>query len=147
MSKRPQKISVMFSLLTFLTLFLTILLTGLLLTLMEHTGILAEGNRIAGIFLIAAACMIAGTITSRFASRHPLHSIESISRASQEVAKGNFDIQLTEHSQIAELQEMMHNFNIMTRELAGTELLRMLPCCRKKIFQKKRKRNTQKKYF
>lgn len=124
MSKRPKKISVMFSLLTFLTLFLTILLTGLLLTLMEHTGILAEGNRIAGIFLIAAACMIAGTITSRFASRHPLHSIESISRASQEVAKGNFDIQLTEHSQIAELQEMTHNFNIMTRELAGTELLR-----------------------
>ena len=79
---------------------------------------------IAGIFLIAAACMIAGTITSRFASRHPLYSIESISRASQEVAKGNFDIQLTEHSQIAEPQEMMHNFNIMTRELAGTELLR-----------------------
>lgn len=46
MSKRPKKISVMFSLLTFLTLFLTILLTGLLLTLMEHTGILAEENRI-----------------------------------------------------------------------------------------------------
>lgn len=40
------------------------------------------------------------------------------------MAKGNFDVAVAEESPIEELRNMAHSFNRMTKELAGTELLR-----------------------
>lgn len=124
MSRHSRKISIMISLMIFLTLLLTLILTGLLLIVTEHIGIPLERKRIIGALLIMAACIITGTIISRLIIRHPLQAIVSISKASKEVAKGNFDIHLAEDHQIAELKELTHNFNIMVRELTGIELLR-----------------------
>lgn len=47
-----------------------------------------------------------------------------MSNAAQEVAKGNFDVSLNENIRIKELRDMAHNFNLMAKELAGTEILR-----------------------
>ena len=119
-----RRLSIMFSLLIFLSLTVTVLLTGALAALLYHFGILAGPNRGIGIFLAVAASVFVGTLLSKFAGRQPLSAITAMSEAAKEVAKGNFDISLSEDCPVEELQDMAHNFNLMAKELAGTELLR-----------------------
>ena len=119
-----RRLSVMFSLLIFLSLTVTVLLTGALAALLYHFGILAGPNRGIGIFLAVAASVFVGTLLSKFAGRQPLSAITAMSEAAKEVAKGNFDSSLSEDCPVEELQDMAHNFNLMAKELAGTELLR-----------------------
>ena len=114
----------MFSLLTFLTLTLTILFSALLTFLLIKAGILVQQNRGIVFFVIAIVSIIVGTIISNYAGRHPLTAIIAMSNAAQEVAKGNFDVSLNENIRIKELRDMAHNFNLMAKELAGTEILR-----------------------
>ena len=122
--KCPKRLSVMFSLLTFLTLTLTILFSALLTLLLIRTGILVQQNRGIVFFIIALVSVLVGTIISNYAGRHPLTAIIAMSNATQEVARGNFDVSLDENIRIKELREMAHNFNLMAKELAGTEILR-----------------------
>ena len=122
--KCPKRLSVMFSLLTFLTLTLTILFSALLTLLLIRTGILVRQNRGIVFFVIALVSILVGTIISNYAGRHPLTAIIAMSNATQEVARGNFDVSLDENIRIKELREMAHNFNLMAKELAGTEILR-----------------------
>lgn len=120
----PKRLSVMFSLLTLLTLTLTILFSSLLIFLLILAGVFSEQNRTIIFFIVAVVSILVGTIISNCAGRHPLTAIIAMSNAAREVARGNFNIRLDENSQIKELQEMAHNFNLMAKELAGTELLR-----------------------
>ena len=122
--KRPKRLSVMFSLLTLLTLTLTILFSALLTFLLIKAGILVRQNRGIVFFVIAVVSIIVGTMISNYAGRHPLTAIIAMSDAVQEVAKGNFDVSLNENIRIKELRDMAHNFNLMAKELAGTEILR-----------------------
>lgn len=123
-SNRSWRLSAMFSLLIFLSLTITVALTGALAMLLFHLGILSGPNRGVVIFVVAAVSVLVGTVLSKFAGRHPLSAISAMSEATKEVAKGNFDVELDEDSPIEELRDMAHSFNRMTKELAGTELLR-----------------------
>ena len=120
----PKRLSVMFSLLTFLTLTLTILFSALLTLLLIRTGILVRQNRGIVFFVIVVVSVLVGTIISNYAGRHPLTAIVAMSNATQEIAKSNFNVSLDENIRIKELREMAHNFNLMAKELAGTEILR-----------------------
>ncbi len=122
--KRPTRLSVMFSLLILLTLTITIIFSALLTLFLIRVGILVQQNRGIVFLVIAVVSIFVGTIISNFAGRHPLTAIIAMSNATQEVAKGNFEVTLDESSHIKELRNMAHNFNLMTKELAGTELLR-----------------------
>lgn len=129
MAKRPnirhrKNISLMFSVLTFLTLTITLLLTAGLVMLMINMGLFVERSRAVVLIVIAIVSIIVGTVLSKIAGRHPIKTIVSMSEAAKEVAKGNFDVRLDEEIQIEELLDMAQNFNIMVRELAGTEILR-----------------------
>lgn len=123
-SNRSWRLSAMFSLLIFLSLTITVALTGALAMLLFHLGILSGPNRGVVIFVVAAVSILVGTQLSKFAGRHPLTAIAALSEATKEVAKGNFDVAVAEESPIKELRDMAHSFNRMTKELAGTELLR-----------------------
>lgn len=123
-SNHSWRLSAMFSLLSFLSLTITVALTGALAMLLFHLGILSGPNRGVVIFVVAAVSVLVGTVLSKYAGRHPLSAISAMSEATKEVAKGNFDVELDEDSPIEELRDMAHSFNRMTKELAGTELLR-----------------------
>lgn len=77
-----------------------------------------------GLFVTPTVSIVIGTILFRLIGKRPLELILEISKATQEVAKGNFNIELNEDIPASEIREMAHNFNVMTRELAGTEILR-----------------------
>ena len=124
MRKRTKGISVMFSLLIFLSLTLTLILTGTLAFVLIHTGVLVERNQLVMFLIVAAVSVFVGTVLSKFAVRRPLSAIISLNKAAKEVAAGNFDMTLKEDAPVDELRDLAHNFNIMTKELAGTEILR-----------------------
>lgn len=124
MLKKPQRLSVLFSLMTFLTLVLTLLFTEALTALLTKLGLIAEGNRSLALCLIAGFSSIIGTLLSHFAGKQPLDTISAINRATQEITRGNYAVTLSEEISIQELREMAQNFNRMAKELAGTELLR-----------------------
>ena len=49
--------------------------------------------------------------------------ITKLGNAMSSVASGNFDVRLETKSNITEVQELYHNFNLMAKELSATEIL------------------------
>lgn len=121
---KTTRLSIMFSILILLTLTLTLVFSAAFTWILIKAGILVEQNRVIVFFVIGIVSICLGTFISKSVGRYPIHAITAMSKATKEVAKGNFDITLEEDSKIKELQEMAHNFNIMAKELAGIELLR-----------------------
>lgn len=76
------------------------------------------------ILMMLIISVISATSISALIAKRVLMSISEMSRAAQEVAKGNFDVKLSESNHILEIYELQHNFNIMTSELRGIETLR-----------------------
>ena len=124
MSRRPIRTAVVFSVLVFLILCATMFLTLSFVLFLYRTGVLTEHVKELPVLIFIFASIITGTLLSRFAGHHLISKIVNISDATKEIAHGNFDIKLDENIRIIELQEMARNFNIMTKELANTELLR-----------------------
>lgn len=119
-----KNILVMFSLLTFIMMTLTVVITGALIIFMYHIGLLTERSRAVVLVIIAAVSILVGTVLSRLVGKKTILSIVEISKAAKEVSAGNFNVFLNEDIPIDELRELAHNFNIMAKELAGTEILR-----------------------
>jgi signal transduction histidine kinase len=65
---------------------------------------------------------IIGTIAIIFAIRSIVKPIKQLSKASKEVAKGNFDIYLYEKGD-DEISQLCHDFNFMAKELKSIETL------------------------
>lgn len=122
--RRAKKLSVLFSLGIFVSLCITVLLAEVMITLLIHSGGWHAINRTSILVVIAVSSILVGSCISHAIGKRPLRAISAFSRASQEVAKGNFDVQLDEDIPSAELQEMTRNFNLMVRELAGIEVFR-----------------------
>ncbi len=73
--------------------------------------------------LLIISCVI-GTAISIFIGRRILKPIEELRSATKRVAKGDFSVRVNEDSIIPEIHDIKKNFNIMVRELDGTETLR-----------------------
>lgn len=124
MNKRTLKTAVFFSVLVFLILMVAMLLNVFLTIILFRSGILESQPREITLIVFAVVSVIVGMIFSRFAARRPIGTIVEISDATKEIAKGNFNVELNEDIRVTEIQTMAHNFNLMTRELSATEMLR-----------------------
>lgn len=124
MNKRTLKTAVFFSALVFVILVATMFLNVLFTMAMFRSGILDVQHRESSLIFFAIISVIIGMIISKFAARRPIGSIVEISEATKEIAKGNFNVQMSEDIRVTEIQTMARNFNLMVRELAATEILR-----------------------
>ncbi len=127
MKKRVVKTlttAVMFSVLVFIIITVAMLLTSFLTMYLYRRDIINIQRMEVTISAFALVSVLTGTIISIFAGRRPINKIVEISEATKEVAKGNFTVRLDENIAAAEIREMAHNFNIMTQELSGIEMLR-----------------------
>ena len=124
LSSRSIKTIIIFSSLVFIVLTATAFLTVMITIFLYHIGFYNAHNRITILFVSVFISIIVGTILSRFVGKRPIGIIEGISKATQEIAHGNFDVQIDENIPAVEIREMAHNFNLMAKELTGTELLR-----------------------
>ncbi|AIQ13016.1 sensor histidine kinase [Paenibacillus durus] len=91
---------------------------------MDHDQLMAEFRRVRMItglvFLVSAAV---GTIIILIAVRSIVKPIKRLSKASKEVAKGNFDIEVKVTSG-DEMGQLTADFNLMTKELKNIDVLR-----------------------
>lgn len=124
MNKRTLKTAFLFSALIFFILVVTMFLNVVFTITLFRTKALESQPQEITLIVFAVVSVIVGMIFSRFAARRPIDTIVEISNATKEIAKGNFDVRLNEDIRVTEIQTMAHNFNIMTKELANTEMLR-----------------------
>lgn len=68
-------------------------------------------------------CLIIAMFATRFILKRFLEPIKTLGEAMQKVADGDFSTRVETKSTSAEIQEIFSGFNIMTEELASTEIL------------------------
>lgn len=124
MNKRSFRTAILFSLVLFAIITITSFLTMTLTMLMYRFELLNTHRNPVVILVPVAISVLVSTIMSRRIGKRPIHAIEEISQATKDVANGNFSVQLKQSIPIEEFQEMVTNFNIMTKQLASTEMLR-----------------------
>lgn len=98
---------------------------GTLISIILYSSGLLSTERIWLVVLIPfLTSMIQGALFSLTVGRKMVQLVERTNTALQQIAQGNFDITLNENTAVSEFREMAQHFNAMTRELAGTEILR-----------------------
>ncbi|NKD28212.1 HAMP domain-containing histidine kinase [Enterococcus casseliflavus] len=73
--------------------------------------------------LVLFLSVVIGTTLAFFLRKRILAPLQHISYAAKEVAHGNYDVQLNQSSQVRELNDTYHHFNIMTKALQDTEMM------------------------
>ena len=77
-------------------------------------------SMLVSLFVVAA---VAAAMMSYFIGRRILAPMVKLSKASKEVARGNFDITVSDSSKLEEVQTTFRNFNAMVRELNSISTL------------------------
>ena len=72
-------------------------------------------------FLIVS--IVLGAALTSFISRWVLNPILRLSQAMGQVAKGDFHVRLNEEHLFGDIEDIYHNFNLMTQELGNTETI------------------------
>lgn len=103
--------------------FTLVLMSGFVMFLYRIGMLNRQSPKLPIMFFTIASTLI-GTVFSRLIGKKIISSIEKISEATKEVAKGNFDIRLYEKNHVDEISTMARNFNIMTKELGKIEIFR-----------------------
>lgn len=124
MNKTHIKATAILSLLIFVTLSVTIVLMLAFTLLLVKFGIVDTGNWKISVLVLGFLSIFIGTLISILISKNQIRTVINISNATQEVTKGNFDIELDENIKATEINTMVRNFNKMIKELKNTELFR-----------------------
>ncbi len=74
------------------------------------------------IFAVLASALV-GTIASKLVSKNSINTIKELDDATKEIASGNYSIRIDEKSNLLELNNMAHNFNLMAKDLAMTHIM------------------------
>ena len=93
-----------------------------LLYLLEGLGVIPS----LGIYTLISLLLVSGitvALMSYFIGRRVLTPLVKLSSASKEVARGNFDVTVSDSSKMEEVQSTFHNFNAMVRELKSISTL------------------------
>ncbi|MCH9275628.1 HAMP domain-containing histidine kinase [Bifidobacterium amazonense] len=122
---RSVKTMAVFSAMVFVIMTVTMLLTGAAIVTLGRLRLIGGDPRGITILMFAVVSVIVGTLLSRLIGKRPIDFIVDINEATKKVSAGDFDVTIDEDGIPAtELREMAHNFNVMTGELAGIEILR-----------------------
>ena len=76
------------------------------------------------VWILVISAVIGGTITN-FLTIQFFDPITRLGRAMEQVAAGDFSVRLTTKNRFEEIRDIYGNFNLMTEELAATEILQM----------------------
>lgn len=93
-----------------------------LLYLLEGLGVIPS----LGIYTLISLLLVSGitvALMSYFIGRRVLTPLVKLSSASKEVARGNFDVAVSDSSKMEEVQSTFRNFNAMVRELKSISTL------------------------
>lgn len=123
---KTQRVRTRYTLLFFAIAFPFYLIVAGTLYLLELNGISLDEILTPGVatFIISLLCIIMGYFVSYWLMNMLYNPLEMMSKASQQVAKGDYNIQLEYHGQINEINTTIENFNFMVQELNSVEIMR-----------------------
>lgn len=124
--KINSKLWFYFAGIVFTIMFVTALIMFFVALTFYRLGYIHSSNEEPHLFIFAMLFLsvIIGTVLSLFVAKKILKPITAISKASNEIAKGNFNVRLEKNSRIMEIRELYQNFNVMAQELSSIETLR-----------------------
>ena len=123
MKKNKKRISMraMITLVIIVELGITAALAGQITEIFhEYFHITLNLPPVLWIFVIS---LLIGTADTMFVSRWIIKPINKLGKAMQQVAAGEFDLELHEEQRFKELEDIYESFNRMTKELKATEIL------------------------
>lgn len=124
--KCKSRLWLYFTLLVFVTVFAGFLVIMALWLLLFKLGVLSESpfERHVPLALFGVISMSIGSVITLFVGRLLIRPVENISRAFDELSKGNFSVKVPENERLREIREMAERFNAMTYDLSHIETLR-----------------------
>lgn len=99
-----------------------IVLLVALLNLFIH-GVLQIEYRMPLVLEYLIFCIVIGAIVSSILGKLIFKPLYELEEAMEKVADGDYDVRLNEDSKIREIHEVYAGFNLMTKQLQGTEIL------------------------
>ena len=72
---------------------------------------------------LAVISLGVGSVVTSFMAKHFFSPVKKLQAAMKKVADGDFSVQLEDQSSYKEIMEIYSGFNLMTQELAATEIL------------------------
>ncbi len=81
-------------------------------------------NPLHALLAIALLCFILSSAFFYFMVRKVFKPLEEMSKASKQVAEGNYEVQVSYSGKITELENMIGSFNRMVQELSSVEMIR-----------------------
>lgn len=110
----------------FFIMLLTSFIMAPIVFLVIHYGDMTAYGRLpfAPFLIILLFSVVIGTIITSLVGKRILAPITKFSIATNEIAKGNFEVELDESHSVDEVREMAVHFNRMVRELRSIETLR-----------------------
>lgn len=79
---------------------------------------------VSPVWLVIGVAVILGGGISVFVNRALLAPIRNLGRAMNKVASGDYNVQVEQTSRFGDIEDIYQNFNLMTKELASTEILK-----------------------
>lgn len=128
MKKKNEKFSKLFlrnTLVIFACLLVCITILFVFTLISYKLGFLSEkqGGPLGVVFIIFLVSLLIGAVISVFGAKKLTKPIKELENATNEITKGNFDIQVA-RAKNPELENLIDNFNKMARELKNNETLK-----------------------
>lgn len=79
---------------------------------------------VSPVWLVIGVAVILGGCISIFVNRALLAPIRNLGKAMEKVARGDYNVQVEQTSRFGDIEDIYQNFNLMTKELASTEILK-----------------------
>lgn len=128
MQRKKRKLNIFFLLHLSVTTVLIVILSAIIAVYLQGREQLANSHRLTIVmfFLWITVATILANLILYHKMRRVFQAVEKLNTATEEVAKGNFDVSVTpdEHLHIAEIEELYDSFNRMVKDLDGIETLR-----------------------
>ena len=106
-----------------LSLLFSYLIRSGVILVRENVKLMLFGVGLRDVLLVLATLLaIAASVT--LVSRSTTDPIRTLTRATKQIAAGNFDVQVNIRSRAEEFEELQNNFNLMARELQANEYLK-----------------------
>lgn len=104
---------------------IVILITSFLSDFLRNQieGLIDEYIKIPSFIILIITSLIIGGVLSHFTGKILLSPIKNLRNLMNEVANGNLDVCVEEKSNVDEVEDMYHYFNLMMKELKATETI------------------------
>ena len=123
---RPYRFRNLITLFVVVTMLLSSFFTVFVFSLLRAARVLPNSFFVTvwmPVIIVLAVNVVAG-ITQWFFVPSILRPIEALIRATDQVAKGDFDVRVDSENLVGEVKELVDSFNVMAKELGSTEIFR-----------------------